>query len=68
MAVDGERVVAAARNSAGEKGEQKDECKSSGHMVRRSRERRPLVLLSKAFGWESENSVRFCLFWFERVS
>ena len=36
VAVDENRLEAPARNSAGEKGEQKDERDSTGHMARRS--------------------------------
>ena len=39
VAVDEERLEAAARSSAGEKEEQKDEWHSSGHVARRSLER-----------------------------
>ena len=36
MALDEERLEAAARNSGGEKSEQKDKLDSSGHVARRS--------------------------------
>ena len=39
VAMDEVRLVAAARNSAKEKGEQKDECDSSGNVARRSSKR-----------------------------
>ena len=54
VAMDWKRLEAAAKNSAGEKGKQKDERDSSGHMARRSSGRWPLALLSRAFGWETK--------------
>ena len=44
VALDEERLKAAARNSAREKGEQKDKWVSSGHVARRSLERYTLGL------------------------
>ena len=50
VAVDEERIAAAARNSVDEKGDQKGECDSPGHVVRRSSDKWPVALLRKVFG------------------
>ena len=57
VAVDGERFVPAAKNSAGEKRKQKEERHSSGHVTHRSSDKYPLALLHKVYGCETKKRV-----------
>ena len=54
VAVDEERLEAAARNLGGEKREQNYKRDFSELVARRSSERKSLALLRRAFGWETE--------------
>ena len=54
VAVDEKRLVAAERNSVEEKSDEKEESDSSEHVACRSLDKWPMVLLRKAFCWETK--------------